>query len=181
MVPPYSTISLPLIMSIPQAKVNSPLRGVNSTVTGSLSGSLRSILYSLITTSLAQVSSVFRTKVTLAGAPAFSLRLEGSKPLPVTSTVAVCVSFCIVASVAASGAAPGCFIALQQFCAAPQQSFTALQQFCALALQQFCAAPIANAGSAMAATSSVMVAIIVFLYIVFLLIDFRFMIKLSNC
>jgi hypothetical protein len=42
--------------------VNSPLRGANSIVTASLSRSLRSILYSLITTSLAQVASVFRTK-----------------------------------------------------------------------------------------------------------------------
>src|SRR5215813_14923920 len=65
MAPPHFTASLPLIMPIPRAKLNSPLRDVNSTVTGSLSGSLRSILYSLITTSLAQVSSVFRTKVTI--------------------------------------------------------------------------------------------------------------------
>src|SRR6266540_1427669 len=166
MAPPHSTTSLPLIMSIPQANVNSPLRGVNSTVTGSLSGSLRSILYSLITTSFAQVASVFRTKVTLAGAPALSLRLGGSKPLSVTSTVAVCVSFCSVASAAAPDAAPGCLIDTQQLCA--------------LALQQFCAAPNAAADSAMAATSSVMDAIIVFLYIVFLLIDFRFMIELLN-
>jgi hypothetical protein len=42
-------------------------------VTASLSGSLRLILYSFITTSLAQVSSVFRTKVTLAGALARTL------------------------------------------------------------------------------------------------------------
>src|SRR6266511_3049044 len=179
MAPPHSTTSLPLIMSIPQANVNSPLRGVNSTVTGSLSGSLRSILYSLITTSFAQVASVFRTKVTLAGAPALSLRLGGSKPLSVTSTVAVCVSFCSVASAAAPDAAPGCLIDTQQLCAAPQH-FAAAQQFCALALQQFCAAPNAAADSAMAATSSVMDAIIVFLYIVFLLIDFRFMIELLN-
>src|SRR6266545_2481011 len=158
MAPPHSTTSLPLIMSIPQANVNSPLRGVNSTVTGSLSGSLRSILYSLITTSFAQVASVFRTKVTLAGAPALSLRLGGSKPLSVTSTVAVCVSFCSVASAAAPDAAPGCLIDTQQLCAAPN----------------------AAADSAMAATSSVMDAIIVFLYIVFLLIDFRFMIELLN-
>src|SRR6266511_1665788 len=173
MAPPHSTTSLPLIMSIPQANVNSPLRGVNSTVTGSLSGSLRSILYSLITTSFAQVASVFRTKVTLAGAPALSLRLGGSKPLSVTSTVAVCVSFCSVASAAARDAAPGCLIDTQQLCAAPQQ-------LCALALQQFCAAPNAAADIAIAATSSVMDAIIVFLYIVFLLIDFRFMIELLN-
>src|SRR5262245_36151557 len=137
MAPPHSTISLPLIMSIPQAKANSPLRGVNSTVTGSLSGSLRLMLYSLITTSLAQVSSVFRTKVNLAGAPALSLRLEGSKPLSVTSTVAVCAWFCSVASTAAPDVAPGCLIDTQQFCSAPQQ-FAAAQQFCALALQQSC-------------------------------------------
>jgi hypothetical protein len=31
---PHSIINLPLIMSIPQPKVNSPLRGVKSTVTG---------------------------------------------------------------------------------------------------------------------------------------------------
>src|SRR5262249_41427023 len=146
MAPPYSTISLPLVMSLPQAKANSPLRGVNSTVTGSLSGSLRLILYSLMTTSLAQVSSVFRTKVTLAGAPALSLRLEGSKPLSVTSTVAVCASFCSAASAVASGAAPGCFIALQQSCFALQHSCFALQHSCSAlqhsgcALQQSCLA-----------------------------------------
>src|SRR5262245_31847286 len=199
MATPHSTINLPLIISIPQAKLNSPLCGVNSTVNGSLSGSLRLILYSLMTTSLAQVSSVFRTKVTLAGAPALSLRLEGSKPLSVTSTVAVCASFCSAASAAAPDVAPGCIIDTRQFCAAPQQ-FAAAQRFCAVsqqfcavsqqfcaaaqqplaAAQQFCAAPNAAADSAIAATSSVMVAIIVFLYIVFLLIDFRFMIELRR-
>src|SRR5262245_59962985 len=39
-------------MFIPQAKLNSPLRALNSTVTGSFNGSLRSMPYSLITTSL---------------------------------------------------------------------------------------------------------------------------------
>jgi len=95
--PRYSTISLPLIMFIPQAKVNSPLRGVNSIVTGSLSGSFRSIPYSLITTSLAQVPSVLRVKVTLAGVSALSLRLFGSKPLPVISMAAVCSPLCCAA------------------------------------------------------------------------------------
>src|SRR5215468_2351919 len=165
-------------MSIPQAKMNSPLRGVNSTVTGSLSGSLRSMLYSLITTSLAQVSSVFRTKVTLAGTPALSLRLEGWKPSPLTSTVAVCPPFCNADSAAADClfAAQQACGGLQQFCAGLQQScgglqhsLAGLQQSCA-PLQQSCAGLNANAVRATAATSSAMAAIIVFLFKVFLLI-----------
>jgi hypothetical protein len=97
-----------------------------------------------------------------------------------------------VASGAASGAAPGCFIALQQSCFALQQSRFSLQQSgCALqhscsalqhscfALQHSCALANAAADSAMAATSGMMVLMIVFLYIVFLLIDFRFKIELS--
>src|SRR5215471_8740264 len=181
---PHSTINLPLIMSIPQAKLNSPLCGVNSTVTGSLSGSLRSMLYSLITTSLAQVSSVFRTKVTLAGTPALSLRLEGWKPSPLTSTVAVCAPFCN-ADLAADClfAAQQACGGLQQFCAGLQQSCAPLQQSCAglqhslaglqqscAPLQQSCAGLNANAVRATAATSSAMAAIIVFLFKVFLLI-----------
>jgi hypothetical protein len=54
-------------------------------------------------------------EVTLASAPALSLKLNGSKPLPVTSTVAVCASFCGVASAAGSGAAPDCFLIMWQF------------------------------------------------------------------
>src|SRR5215510_8120344 len=121
-------------MFIPQAKLNSPLRGVNSTVTGSFSGSLRSMLYSLITTSLAQVSSVFRTKVSLAGASALSLRLEGWKPSPLTSTVAVCAPFC---SNADSAVAVGCLFAAQQSCGGLQQLCAGLQQSC-VPLQQSC-------------------------------------------
>src|SRR5215475_9253190 len=110
-------------MSIPQAKMNSPLRGVNSTVTGSLSGSLRSMLYSLITTSFAQVSSVFRTKVTLAGTAALSLRVEGWKPSPLTSMVAVCAPFRN-----ANPAAADRLIAAQQPCGGLQQFCAGLQQ-----------------------------------------------------
>src|SRR5215510_8115122 len=150
-------------MFIPQAKLNSPLRGVNSTVTGSFSGSLRSMLYSLITTSLAQVSSVFRTKVTLAGTPALSLRLEGWKPSPLTSTVAVCAPFCNADSAA------DCLFAAQQACGGLQHSLAGLQQSCA-PLQQSCAGLNANAVRATAVTSSAMAAIIVFLFKVFLLI-----------
>src|SRR5262249_18784150 len=179
-----------------QAKLNSPLRGVNSTVTGSLSGSLRSMLYSLITTSLVQVSSVFRTKVTLAGTPALSLRLEGPKPSLLTSMVAVCTPFCnadsaaVASSLVATQQSCG---GLQQFCAGLQHSCVPLQHSCAplqhscaglqqscAPLQQSCAAPNANAVSATATTNSATVAIIVFLFKVFLLIGFEFMINAQN-
>src|SRR5262249_49385357 len=151
------------------------------------------ILYPLITTSLAQVSSVFRTKVTLAGAPALSLMVEGWKPSPLTSTVAVCTPFCNADSAAAASslvATQQSCGGLQQFCAGLQHSCVPLQHSCAglqhsraglqqscAPLQQSCAAPNANAVRATAMTNSATVAIIVFLFKALLLIGSEFMIS----
>jgi hypothetical protein len=68
---------------------------------------------------------------------------------------------------------------LQQSCAGLQHSRAGLQQSCA-PLQQSCAALDVNAVRATATTNSATVAIIVFLFKVFLLIGSEFMINAQN-